>query len=108
VEHVLASASVSVNYDYTKLEAIEFFLDNDKGKILTTNSSPNLRHFWDGRYINNTPLRELINEHQRYWIDRIGANKLEEQLQARVLNPTKKVRLVGIVLVKIIYIRCQI
>lgn len=90
VEHILASASVPVNYDYTKLEAIEFSRNNEKRKIVTTNSSPNLRHFWDGQYINNTPLRELINEHQRYWIDRIGAKKLEEQLQAQVVNSVQK------------------
>jgi len=83
IEHILASASVPVNYNYTELEAVEFSYD-DEGVL--TSSSPTSKYFWDGQYINNTPLRELINEHQRYWVDRIGREKLEEQLRAQVLS----------------------
>jgi NTE family protein len=89
VEHILASASVPVNYNYTKLEAVEFSYNKNEETISTT-SSANPRYLWDGQYINNTPLREVINEHQRYWIDRIGPNKLEEQLEAQVLNAVQK------------------
>jgi NTE family protein len=89
IEQILASASVPVNYNYTKLEATEFSYNKDEATVTAT-SSATLRYFWDGQYINNTPLREVINEHQRYWIGRIGSNKLEEQLQAQVLNLVQK------------------
>jgi NTE family protein len=74
VDFVLASGSVPVNYDYTKLE-VENYNDgheiknenvkqNEKG-----NSPPNkkIRYFWDGGIIANTPLREAVIEHRRYW-----------------------------------------
>jgi NTE family protein len=86
LEHILASASVPVNYNYTKLEATDYSY-NDEGII--TSSSSTSKYFWDGQYINNTPLRELINEHQRYWVGRIGREKLEGQLKAQVLSPGK-------------------
>ncbi len=52
IDHVLASASVPVHYDYTTIEA----------KYST-------RKFWDGIILSNTPLRELIGQHNTYWRD---------------------------------------
>jgi NTE family protein len=93
VEHILASASVPVNYDYAKLESMEFSYDpqeisikDENERLFNIESLVVSKCFWDGQYISNTPLRELINEHQTYWISRIGPDKLDEQLKARVLN----------------------
>src|SRR5919106_3998403 len=83
IEHILACASVPVSYNYTMLEATDYSY-NDEGII--TSSSSTSKYFWDGQYINNTPLRELINEHQRYWVGRIGREKLDGQLKAQVLS----------------------
>jgi predicted acylesterase/phospholipase RssA len=87
VEHILASASVPVNYDYSKLESIEFSYDRQelltKGEneqLFNIESSVDSKYFWDGQYINNTPLREVISEHQRYWIDTIGSENLERKI----------------------------
>ena len=74
VDFVLASGSVPVNYDYTKL-GVEDFDDghgikgeNEKqkedGNSMTTKK---VRYFWDGGIIANTPLREAVIEHRRYW-----------------------------------------
>ncbi|MGA6989850.1 MAG: patatin-like phospholipase family protein, partial [Nitrososphaeraceae archaeon] len=74
VDFVLASGSVPVNYDYTKL-GFEDFDDehgikgeNEKqkedGNSLITKK---VRYFWDGGIIANTPLREAVIEHRRYW-----------------------------------------
>jgi NTE family protein len=80
VDFVLASGSVPVNYDYTKL-VVEDYHDTDgiksenedekqdqKGHSLA-NTTKKLRYFWDGGIIANTPLREAVIEHRRYWHD---------------------------------------
>lgn len=75
VEFVLASGSVPVNYDYTKL-MVENHGKKDKTKSenedkkkshsrKTVNKKE--RYFWDGGIIANTPLREAVLEHRRYW-----------------------------------------
>ena len=74
VDFVLASGSVPVNYDYTKL-GVEDFIDRhgikgekekqkEDGNSLITKK---VRYFWDGGIIANTPLKEAVIEHRRYW-----------------------------------------
>ena len=89
----MASASVPVNYNYTELQSIEFQYDQteisrkDEGEqLFNIKISSKRKFFWDGQYINNTPLRELINEHQRYWIDRIGPDKLKRRFEAEIFD----------------------
>jgi predicted acylesterase/phospholipase RssA len=75
VEFVLASGSVPVNYDYTKLMVENY---SNKHKIKSENEAKKKsqsgktvnkkeRYFWDGGIIANTPLREAILEHRKYW-----------------------------------------
>lgn len=74
VEFVLASGSVPVNYDYTKLMVEDY---SNKHKIKSENRNEKKsrrktinkkeRYFWDGGIIANTPLREAIMEHRKYW-----------------------------------------
>ncbi|MGH9977687.1 MAG: patatin-like phospholipase family protein [Nitrososphaeraceae archaeon] len=59
VDFVLASGSVPVNYDYTKLG-----VEDSNGRNGTTKK---VRYFWDGGIVANTPLREVVIEHRRYW-----------------------------------------
>jgi len=77
-EHIIASASVPINYDYTTLEA-EMGFENtavrtgvaeDMGIQNGINTSNNkiTRYFWDGGLLSNTPLRELMHEHREYWL----------------------------------------
>jgi predicted acylesterase/phospholipase RssA len=73
VDFVLASGCVPVNYDYTKL-IVEDYSDGARikhnNKNNNSNSSTNdkkIRYFWDGGILANTPLRETIIEHLRYW-----------------------------------------
>jgi hypothetical protein len=40
--------------------------------VLTVNDKEEkLRTFWDGSYLSNTPLREVIQEHQNYWNEKV-------------------------------------
>jgi NTE family protein len=75
VEFVLASGSVPVNYDYTKLMVENY---SNKNKIKSENGDEKKsesgktvkkkeRYFWDGGIIANTPLREAILEHRKFW-----------------------------------------
>jgi predicted acylesterase/phospholipase RssA len=68
-DHVIASASVPINYDYTTLEA-EIGLAGENNNSMQNNrktSNNAIRYFWDGGILSNTPLRELIHEHREYW-----------------------------------------
>ena len=92
VEFVLASGSVPVNYDYTKL-MVENYSNKPKTKSenedkkkshskKTVNKKE--RYFWDGGIIANTPLREAVMEHRRYWH---GVRKSEVPLlRAFIIN----------------------
>jgi predicted acylesterase/phospholipase RssA len=54
IDHVLASASVPVHYDYATIAAKD-----------------SQRKFWDGIILSNTPLRELIGQHNKFWKEKI-------------------------------------
>jgi NTE family protein len=82
VEHIMASASVPIhydfelvpnNYDYTSSE------EERKAKLkedLQHNELQDHLRFWDGGISSNTPLRELIQAHQDYWSDIKHAEKV--------------------------------
>jgi NTE family protein len=69
LDHVIASASVPLNYDYTKIKAIKSEINIDNNTWKPTNE---VRHFWDGGLLSNTPLRELIGEHVLFWERKLG------------------------------------
>ena len=39
------------------------------------------RKFWDGGLLSNTPIRELLEAHKRFWEKRIGTHNLENSLK---------------------------
>jgi NTE family protein len=75
-EFVLASCSVPVNYDYTRLNVETRVLhDGDDDAVTEDNNRPpsslnsnsSLRSFWDGGLLANTPLRQTVLAHRDYW-----------------------------------------
>ena len=78
-DFVLASCSVPINYAYTKLNVESRAMvggeqgdSADTGDNNMTSSGPstrksNLRGFWDGGLLTNTPLRQTILAHRDYW-----------------------------------------
>src|SRR5438093_11814735 len=76
-DFVLASCSVPVNYDYTRLNveirtlAVEGQGDNaaigDSNRPSSPKSGTSLRSFWDGGLLANTPLRQTVLAHRDYW-----------------------------------------
>jgi NTE family protein len=83
VDHVLASASVPISYDYTVI----------------SDTHNTRRRFWDGILLSNTPLRELIGQHKTFWEEEISEHNLLEGMwessyensQEGIRNNTKKV-----------------
>jgi len=87
-DFVLASCSVPVNYDYTRLNvqtrtlAVEqqgdYKAKDDNNQSTSLNgSSTNLRFFWDGGLLANTPLRQTVLVHRDYWL---RVRKLENNI----------------------------
>jgi NTE family protein len=76
-DFVLASCSVPVNYDYTRLnvETRTITMDQrddnttvgDKNNVLSSDARNEVRFFWDGGLLANTPLRQTILAHRYYW-----------------------------------------
>jgi hypothetical protein len=55
IEHVTASMSPNARYQYPKFQA------QSKREVKKDH------YFWDGAYLSNTPLREVIQSHRDYW-----------------------------------------
>src|SRR5438094_1695522 len=102
-DFVLASCSVPVNYDYTRLNVENRTLavggqydntamgDNNRPSS-SSNDGNSLRFFWDGGLLANTPLRQTILAHRDYWL---RVRKLEDKvprLKFAIINlhPTKQ------------------
>lgn len=78
-EHVIASASVPINYGYTTLEVESY---DDK----TANYQKNIRHFWDGGIMSNTPLTQLVRLHRLYWLKVKGLRDTVPRLDIGIVN----------------------
>jgi predicted acylesterase/phospholipase RssA len=78
-DHVIASGSYPVNFDFAKIEVESYNSEpaSDSKQIdvkKTTNGSGNsyshrkeMRYFWDGGLMTNTPLMQLVLLHRHYW-----------------------------------------
>jgi NTE family protein len=84
-EHVIASASVPINYNYASLE-VESYNDN------TANYEKNIRYFWDGGIMSNTPLTQLVTLHRLYWLKVKGLKDNVPKLGIGIINvhPSKQ------------------
>jgi NTE family protein len=73
-DYAIASGSVPINYDYSKLMANKLTVDSQGNKSIENVE----RYFWDGGIASNTPLRELIQAHKDYWLDVKGMAKIPD------------------------------
>lgn len=65
VEHVIASSSVPVHYDYARVPLKYDYAHSERS--VSPDQSAQFREFWDGGISSNTPLRELIQLHEDFW-----------------------------------------
>jgi len=77
IDHVKASMSTALRYQYSHFEATRHSEESDD--VVT-------RHFWDGAYIANTPANEVIKRHRKYWEAR-GENPPDLELYIINLYP---------------------
>jgi NTE family protein len=90
-DHVIASGSFPVNFDYCKI-----LVENN---YTNTTSSPTekvprkeLRYFWDGGLMTNTPLMQLVLKHRWYWYKTRGLKENVPRLGICIINlhPTRQ------------------
>jgi NTE family protein len=60
INHLMASSTLPEVYTYEEIEG---------------------RKFWDGGVLSNTPIRELLEAHKRFWEKRIGSQNLENSFE---------------------------
>jgi NTE family protein len=60
IKHLMASSTLPEVYAYEEIEG---------------------RKFWDGGLLSNTPIRELLEGHKKFWEKRIGSQNLESSFK---------------------------
>jgi predicted acylesterase/phospholipase RssA len=75
MKHLMTSMSSHLKYEYPSLIA------RAEG-----NGQKLVRHFWDGVYLSNTPLRELLQSYHDYWGGTEGIQEGIPKLQVYIVN----------------------
>ena len=65
LEHLVASMSTHFMHKYQSIKVRQVELDSVMNEVRTKKEAQ--RYFWDGAYLSNTPLRELLGAHKDYW-----------------------------------------
>ena len=60
IKHLMASSTLPEVYTYEEIQG---------------------RKFWDGGLLSNTPIKELLEAHKKFWEKRIGSEKLENSFK---------------------------
>ena len=90
-DHVIASGSFPVNFDYCKILVENNYTDTTSS---TTENVPRkeIRYFWDGGLMTNTPLMQLVLQHRWYWYKTKGLKDNVPRLGICIVNlhPTRQ------------------
>ena len=84
IDHLMASNTLPEFYHYARVPTIE----QEVGDIRCTidkSKDNNVRYFWDGGLLSNTPLRELLDAHQQYWNEVENKDKIPD-LDVYIVN----------------------
>ena len=102
-DHVIASGSYPVNFDFAKIEVESYnseatIREADLEKVTSGNDNgyrKEVRYFWDGGLMTNTPLSQLVLLHRNYWLRVRGLKDAVPRLGACVINlhPKKQVEI---------------
>jgi predicted acylesterase/phospholipase RssA len=74
MQHLMTSMSSHLKYKYPSLQAS------------TNGSGKQERQFWDGVYLSNTPLRELLQAHRNYWFKTKGVKDDVPDLEIYIID----------------------
>lgn len=75
IDHIIASTSTNQRFKYPEFNVFDNISNNNK-------QTP--RQFWDGAYLANTPLREVLQMHREYWKNK--DNKQIPDLEVYIVN----------------------
>ncbi|MFL6481722.1 MAG: patatin-like phospholipase family protein [Nitrososphaera sp.] len=90
IKHVIASMSTHLRYKYQEMKV----KNKDEGRKEEERES---RLFWDGAYLSNTPLRELLHMHKNYWQNvRKETVELGEGKESITLAPDLEIYIVNL------------
>ena len=97
-DHVMASGSYPVNFDFAKIDVESYNSEQsssnrqmDLKKIGSSNGNGSsrrkeMRYFWDGGLMTNTPLMQLVVMHRNYWYKVRGLKDTVPRLGICVIN----------------------
>ena len=93
-DHVIASSSFPVNFDFTRIEVESLNSQNSSRpgnleKIFSENDycyKKDFRHFWDGGLMSNTPLMQVVLLHRKYWYKVRGLKDSVPRLGIYIVN----------------------
>ena len=63
IKHIIASSTLPEVYAYEDIDG---------------------RKFWDGGLLSNTPIKELLDAHKKFWEKRIGSENLENSFRRKM------------------------
>ncbi len=81
LEHVMASGTLPEFYDYAEVPLDQTI----KKKNLNNGDNNDIRYFWDGGLLSNTPFRELLQAHKDYWTD-VERSNIIPDLEIYIVN----------------------
>ena len=84
----MASGSLPEFYDYTRVPT-DLQPENSSSEKVNTLSNKienmDIRYFWDGGLLSNTPFRELLQAHEDYWVNVEQCDKIPD-LEIFIVN----------------------
>jgi NTE family protein len=80
IDHVLTSMSPHLRYKYPELRVITTKNSDENGQN-GGKQEETYRPFWDGAYLSNTPLREVLQAHRDYWYSDNIQGKTKEEMK---------------------------
>ena len=93
LDHVMASGTLPEFYDYAR---VPIDIKTENGNLEKVNSPCNktekidIRYFWDGGLLSNTPFRELLQAHEDYWVNVKKCDKIPDlEVYLVNLHPSK-------------------
>jgi NTE family protein len=99
-DQVMASGSLPVNFEYSTLEVESYNPEPSNGQVelkkkisgIDSGYRKEIRYFWDGGLMSNTPLSQLVLLHRRYWYLQRGLKDKVPALGVCVINvhPTRQ------------------
>lgn len=85
IDHVLTSMSPHLRYKYPELRVITTTNSGKHGQNVDKQEETD-RPFWDGAYLSNTPLREVLQAHRDYWYSDNILGKSKEEMKDLVAD----------------------